>query len=859
MRFVISTVLLALLPKAAAGVLVEAIDFDNNGSAWTVTANDAGLPLLFELGGDPTKVGFQHPNTTDTGQYNLFTKVSAPAGFSMSNIRLEALGSGYSSWIMEARIGMGFAPQSFSLFYDYHAEIGTEYNAQYVVDQPLVLDATGDQNLNGLSDIFVGVEVAKGLSHVSTEVDISQLKLYADLTPLPTVNVPDAREPLTFQSSGLYGGWNGYFVNPTTPFDHHVVPAGPALGDVQHNTNWNGNLLQARSVGKRIIAEVVAQASDGQGGFFTINHLTASSPESDLDKLADVINEFLTEVDKDELYGITLGEEHIFWNGRVDHLNGIYDRVKAVHPDVPIFQWYSPSVTGSAPGVTGYYNLNSDGWVSDEYYLDQPDMEKNMRAYIIQQKPNANVVWAGGDANSVPYIQDRFDGQIGVHQKYDIPASYFTYTGVGGAWGWSAGADPITAARFEIVKSTAEAAKLDPGPDMASWDTVPWETTVIELTFLSQSDVTPFYSEDYTSDRVVRFINDTDITGFANLRWDSSAVELRPRDAGAAQSSVAYSYSSAFPLTEVRINAPGFITGGTDGAVSMSVLDADGSIIQTTNMSAGGAMGMVVPGGSFTGREFQVVYTMTGTAASVGDVLAGVNSMDVDADVVIPAQKAIDLGAGTGSVLFEEDLRAMSIYHTAEFNNIGKITYSATGLHAGPGPGVLEVIQEFSSQEDIALTTLRADGSADQNNPTFLSTIGIGISLDGVNVLGQLTSSGTFNGELVFDVTSLSIESNSFFVHLFLDGDFGLIRSYSLEGIGPGIDGDFDVDGDVDGNDFLLWQRNPAIGDLVDWQTNYGMGTNALIAAQTNVPEPTSAMLFGIALIALTLVKRDRK
>ena len=34
--------------------------------------------------------------------------------------------------------------------------------------------------------------------------------------------------------------------------------------------------------------------------------------------------------------------------------------------------------------------------------------------------------------------------------------------------------------------------------------------------------------------------------------------------------------------------------------------------------------------------------------------------------------------------------------------------------------------------------------------------------------------------------------------------------------------GDFDGDNDVDGADFLLWQRDTAVGSLTDWQTNYG-------------------------------------
>ncbi len=57
--------------------------------------------------------------------------------------------------------------------------------------------------------------------------------------------------------------------------------------------------------------------------------------------------------------------------------------------------------------------------------------------------------------------------------------------------------------------------------------------------------------------------------------------------------------------------------------------------------------------------------------------------------------------------------------------------------------------------------------------------------------------------------------------------------------------GDFDFDGDVDGRDFLIWQRggspNPlSASDLADWQANYGLPQTA---TATPVPEPGKLML----------------
>ncbi len=63
--------------------------------------------------------------------------------------------------------------------------------------------------------------------------------------------------------------------------------------------------------------------------------------------------------------------------------------------------------------------------------------------------------------------------------------------------------------------------------------------------------------------------------------------------------------------------------------------------------------------------------------------------------------------------------------------------------------------------------------------------------------------------------------------------------------------GDFDGDGDVDGRDFLIWQRGGSpnflsAGDLTAWQTNYGVGGGPLGANSTAVPEPGSMLITAI-------------
>jgi hypothetical protein len=71
------------------------------------------------------------------------------------------------------------------------------------------------------------------------------------------------------------------------------------------------------------------------------------------------------------------------------------------------------------------------------------------------------------------------------------------------------------------------------------------------------------------------------------------------------------------------------------------------------------------------------------------------------------------------------------------------------------------------------------------------------------------------------------------------------------------VPGDFDVDGDVDGADLLLWQRNQSVGSLADWKANFGT-TPPTVAAAGGVPEPASAGLLLLGGVGSALRMRRR-
>lgn len=93
-------------------------------------------------------------------------------------------------------------------------------------------------------------------------------------------------------------------------------------------------------------------------------------------------------------------------------------------------------------------------------------------------------------------------------------------------------------------------------------------------------------------------------------------------------------------------------------------------------------------------------------------------------------------------------------------------------------------------------------------------------------------------------------------IDVFIDDSTGSgEQSVWYEGIGyalitdTNLLGDFDGDGDVDGRDFLVWQRGESpkplsASDLADWQTNYGIDNSSQVSSAVPIPEPQSVFVW---------------
>ena len=137
-----------------------------------------------------------------------------------------------------------------------------------------------------------------------------------------------------------------------------------------------------------------------------------------------------------------------------------------------------------------------------------------------------------------------------------------------------------------------------------------------------------------------------------------------------------------------------------------------------------------------------------------------------------------------------------------------------------------------------------AGGTLDVDLAAGAPTLGLGDSFDLFDFDPNSTVSGSF---ATLDLPSLT-------AGLVWDTS-NLLTTGEITVATPGIPGDFNGDGRVDGLDFLAWQRDTSLGDLSDWEANYG---NPVTSNTTTVPEPGAGLLLMVG-GALGLVTRRRK
>ena len=185
----------------------------------------------------------------------------------------------------------------------------------------------------------------------------------------------------------------------------------------------------------------------------------------------------------------------------------------------------------------------------------------------------------------------------------------------------------------------------------------------------------------------------------------------------------------------------------------------------------------------------------------------------------------------------------------------GDLTNAGGTLAPGQSVGSTTIYGDYDQQAgtlEIELGGLLAGTQFDQLVVSGAATLAgtLDVSLINGYTLGatqefEIFSAGTLNGTFA-GLTEGALVGNFGGTDLFISYAGGDGNDVSLFTTLAGLSGDFDGDDDVDGSDFLAWQRDLGVGNLSDWQTNYGT-TTSLSAASTAVPEPSALLLGALA------------
>jgi beta-glucanase (GH16 family) len=196
--------------------------------------------------------------------------------------------------------------------------------------------------------------------------------------------------------------------------------------------------------------------------------------------------------------------------------------------------------------------------------------------------------------------------------------------------------------------------------------------------------------------------------------------------------------------------------------------------------------------------------------------------------------------------LANDGTHALKIF--GQFNGPGNLSGASQGVAVSGGESLLAVASALTPTGD----TLFGKSNEVTMKIEFYSVFGAAfMSSDFISEESLLIHDGSTAESIWFDhsleaiAPQNAVEARLSFVFEQPGDDNGAIW---IDSTGLFLEtGDFDLDNDVDGADFLAWQRDNSVGSLATWEANYG--TAAPLAASTAVPEPGTLLLLlaGIA------------
>jgi len=236
----------------------------------------------------------------------------------------------------------------------------------------------------------------------------------------------------------------------------------------------------------------------------------------------------------------------------------------------------------------------------------------------------------------------------------------------------------------------------------------------------------------------------------------------------------------------------------------------------------------------------------------------------VDGPAVAATVRSLEVGGGA-------DDATLVLQSSGPLTATEGLTIETNGAVSGAGIITADVSSAGSIGPGLSIGSMAIEGNYDQSGD-LLMDISSPTSFDTLSVTGEALLAGTLEASLldgftpsagdVFEILTAAggFGGTTFTTELLpaLSGNLVWNVNYQPNTVSllVSLPGDFDFDGNVDGFDFLKWQRSESpdplsATDLADWEVNFGAVASSAIAAQAAAPEPATGIMLMLGMAAM--------
>lgn len=279
------------------------------------------------------------------------------------------------------------------------------------------------------------------------------------------------------------------------------------------------------------------------------------------------------------------------------------------------------------------------------------------------------------------------------------------------------------------------------------------------------------------------------------------------------------------------VPAEGYVNAGhIELFAGGSTIAGPGVLDNRSELSGTGTIEAAVnnlPGGNIDAINDALTFTAVVTNSPGGQINAINSTLDFQADLTNNGELNLINSTILGSVVGGASGTASFVGDNSVSGNLTMASGDSLSIRlGGTAPGQFDSLAVGGDAALAGSLSVSLTGGFSLAPSLTFTIVDVGGSLTGgFNGLAEGGLVGNFGG------TNLVIT--------YAGGDGNDVALLSA------LPGDFDIDGDVDGTDFLKWQRGESprpltAADLADWEANHGADPGAISASSTAVPEPAT-------------------